>query len=241
MKKILLSLLAVLMLFAFVACDNPSGPSNVTPETGSGSTNNNGTSDNDTENNDSEKIPVEETWVALTSLEGVEGAFRWDALHGMDEETQVLRFGNNEVVLEFYENGELDDSDTISSEEFLIFAIEEGFEINNTKTKIRIEGDVEYIKFSGTVEKSWTPVTSLEGLNGTWIYEQESEYGSAKLELIIDNGNVTMTTYFGDEVYPRSFTEEEFFDFVKAEYDSDVYIYRTGEKLAAGTIFNKQK
>ena len=82
MKKILLSLLAVLMLFAFVACDNPSGSSNVKPETGSGSTNNNGTSDNDTENNDSEKIPVEETWVALTSLEGVEGAFRWDALHG---------------------------------------------------------------------------------------------------------------------------------------------------------------
>ena len=161
MKKILLSLLAVLMLFAFVACDNPSGPSNVTPETGSGSTNNNGTSDNDTENNDtenneSEKIPVEETWVALTSLEGVDGAFRWDALHGMDEETQVLRFGNNEVVLEFYVNGELDgDSDTISTVEFLKIAVEQGFEINNTKTKIRIEGDVEYIKFSGTVEKSW--------------------------------------------------------------------------------------
>ena len=51
MKKILLSLLAVLMLFAFVACENPSGPSNVTPETGSGSTNNNGTSDNETEKN----------------------------------------------------------------------------------------------------------------------------------------------------------------------------------------------
>lgn len=241
MKKILLSLLAVLMLFAFVACDNPSGPSNVTPETGSGSTNNNGTSDNDTENNDSEKIPVEETWEALTSLDGVEGAFRWDALHGMDEETQVLRFGNNEVVLEFYENGELDDSDTISSEEFLKIAVEQGFEINNTKTKIRIEGDVEYIKFSGIVEKSWTTVTSLEGLNGTWIYEEESEYGSVKLELIIDNGNVTMTAYFGDEVYPRSFTEKEFFDFVKAEYDSDVSIYRTGEKLAAGMVFNKQK
>ena len=241
MKKILLSLLAVLMLFAFVACDNPSGPSNVTPETGSGSTNNNGTSDNETGNNDSEKVPVEETWVALTSLEGVEGAFRWDALHGMDEETQVLRFGNNEVVLEFYENGELDDSDTISTEEFLKIAVEQGLEINNTKTKIRVADDMEYIKFSGTVEKPWTTVTSLEGLNGTWIYEQESEYGSVKLELIIDNGNVTMTTYFGDEVYPRSFTEKEFFDFVKAEYDSDVSIYRTGEKLAAGMVFNKQK
>ena len=229
MKKILLSLLAVLMLFAFVACDNPSGPSN-------------GTSDNNTEKNDSEKVPVEETWVALTSLEGVEGAFRWDAYHGMVEETKVIRFGNNEVVLEFYENGELaGDSVTCSAEDFLKSAVEQGAEINNTKTKIRIEGDVEYIKFSGTVEKPWTTVTSLEGLNGTWIYEQESEYGSAKLELIIDNGNVTMTTYFGDEVYPMSFTEEEFFDFVKAEYDSDVSIYRTGEKLAAGMVFNKQK
>lgn len=233
MKKILLSLLAVLMLFAFVACENPSGPSNVKPETENGSTNNNGTSDNDTD--------VKETWEALTSLEGVEGAFRWDDFNGMDEETQVLRFGNNEVVLEFYENGELDDSDTISTEEFLKIAVEQGCEINNTKTKIRVADDMEYIKFSGTVEKSWTTVTSLEGLNGTWIYEQESEYGSVKLELIIDNGNVTMTTYFGDEVYPRSFTEKEFFDFVKAEYDSDVSIYRTGEKLAAGMVFNKQK
>ena len=235
MKKILLSLLAVLMVFVFVACDNPSGSSNVKPETESGSTNNNGTSDNDTD--------VEETWEALTSLEGVEGAFRWDDSHGMDEETQVLRFGNNEVVVEFYENGELDESesDTISSEEFLKIAIERGFEINNTKTKIRVADDMEYIKFSGIVEKSWTTVTSLEGINGTWIYEQESEYGSVKLELIIDNGNVTMTTYFGDEVYTKAFTENEFFDFVKAEYDSDVYIYRTGEKLAAGTIFNKQK
>ena len=234
MKKILLSLLAVLMVFVFVACDNPSGSSNVKPETESGSTNNNGTSDNDTD--------VEETWEALTSLEGVDGAFRFDDLYGMDEDTKVLRFGNTEVVVEFYENGELEEtSDPMSEEDFLKIAVEQGFEINNTKTKIRIEGDVEYIKFSGTVEKPWTTVTSLECLNGTWIYEQESEYGSAKLELIIDNGNVTMTTYFGDEVYPRSFTEKEFFDFVKAEYDSDVYIYRTGEKLAAGMVFNKQK
>ena len=51
-----------------------------------------------------------------------------------------------------------------------------------------------------------------------------------------------MTSYYGDDVYPKVFTENEFFDFVKAEYDSDVYIYRTGEKLAvADMVFNKQK
>jgi hypothetical protein len=219
MKKIILSLLAVLMVFAFVACDNPSGPSNV-------------------EKNDSEKVPVEETWTALTSLEGVEGAFRWDDLDGMDEKTQVLRFGNNEMVLEIYKNGELDEEFEVSAKDFLKWAAENEYEINSTKTKLRID-DVEYIKFSGIVEKPWTTVTSLEGLNGTWIFEQD---GSDEIELIIDNVNVTMTSYYGDDVYPKVFTENEFFDFVKAEYDSDVYIYRTGEKLAfADMVFNKQK
>ena len=156
----------------------------------------------------------------------------------MDEKTQVLRFGNNEMVLGIYKNGELDEEfEPVSATDFLKWAAEYEYEINNTKTKLRID-DVEYIKFSGIVEKPWTTVTSLEGLNGTWIFEQD---GSDEIELIIDNVNVTMTSYYGDDVYPKVFTENEFFDFVKAEYDSDVYIYRTGEKLAAGTIFNKQK